>query len=174
MYRIGLMSEFGTTHQLEPIQINGRPEAMPTVGENEMVVFGYDVGTDEWLLICDDLEEMQLLYDVLSLSGKKITWYKGPSFIHEETDESDGELMLFSLPHSQFLTAQEELTARWYERVRYILARDRMIRRITANLKFEMPGQPINRNYQTVRPKPELITDKINNDSIARKEPDGR
>jgi len=57
---------------------------MPTLFGKEMVVCGYDQGLGERMIVCENLQDMQELYDAYARGGAlNIHWYKGddPGFI---------------------------------------------------------------------------------------------
>lgn len=93
MIELGKKDEiFGTellihlkTYQVSS-DFSGRPDKMPYLDEKkqERVIAGYDQGLGERMLVCETLEDMQMLYDKYT-AGWAITlnWYKGedPGFI---------------------------------------------------------------------------------------------
>ena len=84
MIELGMKGAVAGANLLKPLDIHGRPIAMPSLLPGHKVICGYDQGSGERLLVCDTLAEMQKLYDNY-YSGAAITinWYQGqdPGFV---------------------------------------------------------------------------------------------
>jgi hypothetical protein len=81
---LGKKDEIFGADKLKPIDIQGRPMHMPATQPNEAVICGYDQGLGERMFICENLEQMQYLYDNYARGGALgIYWYAGedPGFI---------------------------------------------------------------------------------------------
>lgn len=79
MFELGKKSEIFGAELLTPLQIWGRPTAMPPLGLNEDIVCGYDQGLGERMIVCESLDDMQELYDNYARGGAlNIHWYKAP------------------------------------------------------------------------------------------------
>jgi len=78
MINLGNKDEiFGAEH-LQPLEIDGRPTSMPPLRGDEAVICGYNQGLDEQMLVCENLQDMQELYDAYALGGAlNIHWYRG-------------------------------------------------------------------------------------------------
>lgn len=56
----------------------GKPTSMPRVGNDEVVICGYDQGLGERLIVCESVQDMQSLYDGYAAGGAlQIHWYRG-------------------------------------------------------------------------------------------------
>ena len=84
MYELGKKSEIFGTDLLKPLNLYGRPTSMPTLVGNEMVICGYDQGLGERMIVCENMQDMQELYDGYARGGAlNIHWYTSddPGFI---------------------------------------------------------------------------------------------
>ena len=62
-----------------------RPLQWPKLTDDEVIICGYDQGLGERLIVCEDLDEMQTLYDAYARGGAiHIKWYRAidPGFIY--------------------------------------------------------------------------------------------
>lgn len=85
MIELGKKKDVFGSDLLRPIHLYDRPRVMPTVHGEEKVICGYDQGLGERLFVCDDLGDMQTLYDSYAKGGAvQIHWYTGedPGFVH--------------------------------------------------------------------------------------------
>lgn len=56
--------------------ISGRPKNFPNISKGSSVVCGYDQGLGERMIVCNNLEDMQTLYDSYARgSAIRICWY---------------------------------------------------------------------------------------------------
>jgi len=85
MQELGKKDKIFGADKLLPLKIPyGRPTEMPTLGKDEKVICGYDQGLGERIFVCENLEDMQTLYDAYAKGGAlRINWYKGedPGFV---------------------------------------------------------------------------------------------
>lgn len=62
MIHLGKKEEFLQTNFLIPLTIIDKPTKFPLLGKDEYVVCCYAQGLDKFLIICENLKDMQLLY----------------------------------------------------------------------------------------------------------------
>ena len=84
MFELGKKEECFGTKLLKPLKgqfgqpFYGRPTTFPTLGKNESVICGYDQGLGERLIVCENLADMQQLYDSYAQGwALRINWYTG-------------------------------------------------------------------------------------------------
>ncbi len=81
MYELGKKDEvigLKVTDLVPLSDIWQRPTSMPRVGENEVVLCGYNQGLGERMIVCESLQDMQELYDAYAGGGAlNILWYRG-------------------------------------------------------------------------------------------------
>lgn len=86
MFELGKKEECFGTELLKPItNLYGNPMRFPTLDEDESVICGYDQGLGERLIVCENLTDMQELYDNYEQGyALQIRWYTGKDvgFIH--------------------------------------------------------------------------------------------
>ena len=79
MFELGKKKDIFGAELLEPVSISGRPKQMPALPSNKhSLICGYDQGLGERLIVCENLEDMQALYDAY-YQGRalRINWYIG-------------------------------------------------------------------------------------------------
>lgn len=84
MQELGKKSDIFGVEKLVSLRVNGNPTKMPVLEKDEKLICGYDQGLGERIFVCDNLEDMQTLYDSYAKGGAlRIHWYKGadPGFI---------------------------------------------------------------------------------------------
>lgn len=85
MRELGKKSEIFGADLLRPLNIGyQRPTQMPRLGKGDAVIAGFDQGLGERMIVCDNLEDMQQLFDAYARGGAlQLTWYLGndPGFI---------------------------------------------------------------------------------------------
>lgn len=84
MVELGKKCEIFGADLLRPLQIYGRPTAMPKLNDKDRVICGYDQGLGERMFVCESLEDMQQLHDAYARGGAvAIKWYAGedPGFV---------------------------------------------------------------------------------------------
>lgn len=60
-------------------EIAGRPVRFPALASHDVVVAGYDQGLGERMIVCENLVEMQQIYDSYAQGGAlTLNWYTGP------------------------------------------------------------------------------------------------
>lgn len=60
--------------------LHGKPEAFPNLEDGHKVIGVYDHGSGEEAAVCENLEEMQRLYEDRSFDGVlQINWYTAPT-----------------------------------------------------------------------------------------------
>lgn len=84
MFELGKKGECFGTEFLKPLKgqfgqpIYEKPTTFPTLGKDESVICGYDQGLGERLIVCENLEDMQQLYDSYAQGcALQINWYTG-------------------------------------------------------------------------------------------------
>ncbi len=78
MYELGMKDEISGAKDFEPLRIFGRPARLPLLQEDEVVICGYDQGAGERMIVCENLQDMQKVYDAYARGGAlSIHWYRG-------------------------------------------------------------------------------------------------
>lgn len=84
MFELGKKDKCFGTEFLKPLNgqfgqpIYERPITFPILGKKESVICGYDQGCGERLIVCEDLADMQQLYDGYAQGwALRIKWYIG-------------------------------------------------------------------------------------------------
>lgn len=79
MLELGKKKDVFGAELLQPISISGRPTRMPQLpSDKHSLVCGYDQGLGERLFVCENLADMQELYDAYYRGGAlRIKWYSG-------------------------------------------------------------------------------------------------
>lgn len=94
MVELGKKSEIFGADLLKSLWLSGRPTSMPSISGNEKVICGYDQGLGERIIVCENLQDMQELYDAYARGGAlNISWYTGddPGFITIIPAKSDDQ-----------------------------------------------------------------------------------
>ena len=80
MTQLGMKDKIRGTELLEPLENEGRPESWRYILKpGHKVICGYDRGGGELLIACDNLVEMQQLYDAYARGAAvRIQWYSVP------------------------------------------------------------------------------------------------
>jgi hypothetical protein len=76
IFGVELLRKFNPDHDMK-----GRPTCLPRLdtAKKEAVICGYDQGLGERMIVCENLDEMQHLYDAYARgSAIRISWYIGP------------------------------------------------------------------------------------------------
>jgi hypothetical protein len=94
MYELGKKDEIFGAELLRPLRVYGRPDSMPILVGDDMVICGFDQGLGERMIVCETLEDMQSLWDQYAQGyALNIYWYLGsdPGFLTLVSPESEDQ-----------------------------------------------------------------------------------